>query len=117
MIQVKERRIYFAGDSGYGGFFGEIRRRLGRIDFAMLPIGAYEPRWFMHPIHMNPAEAVQAHLDLESARSVGMHFGTFRMTIEGIDAPLAALAEARLEQGVPRGQFDTLEFGGSLRID
>ena len=117
MIQVKERRIYFAGDSGYGGFFGEIRRRLGPIDLAMLPIGAYEPRWFMHPIHMNPAEAVQAHLDLQSPRSVGMHFGTFRMTIEGIDAPLAALAEARLEQRVPQGQFDTLDFGGSLRID
>ena len=117
MIQVGSRRIYFAGDSGYGEFFREIRRRLGPIDFAMLPIGAYEPRWFMRPIHMNPAEAVQAHLDLESPRSVGMHFGTFRMTIEGIDAPLVALDDARRANNLSPAQFDTLDFGASLRID
>ena len=117
MIQVGHRRLYFAGDSGYGDFFGEIRRRLGPIDFAMLPIGAYEPRWFMQPIHMNPAEAVQVHLDLESPRSVAMHYGTFRMTIEGIDAPLVALDEARRQHGVSADQFGTLDFGASLRID
>jgi len=117
MIQVNQRRIYFAGDSGYGGFFREIRHRLGPIDLAMLPIGAYEPRWFMHPIHMNPAEAVQAHLDLESPRSVGMHFGTFRMTIEGIDAPLVAFDEARRQHGVSPEHFNTLDFGGSIRVD
>lgn len=99
MIQVADKRIYFAGDSGYGDFFREVRRRLGAIDLALLPIGAYEPRWFMQPIHMNPAEAVQAHLDLESPRSIGMHFGTFRMTSEGIDAPLIALDEARRAKG------------------
>ena len=117
MIEVGERRLYFAGDSGYGNLFREIRQRLGPIDFAMLPIGAYEPRWFMHPIHMNPAEAVQAHLDIESPRSVAMHYGTFRMTIEGIDAPVIALDEARRANGVSASQFSTLDFGGSLRID
>lgn len=117
MIDVGGKRIYFAGDSGYGDFFSEIRRQLGPIDFAMLPIGAYEPRWFMHPIHMNPAEAVQAHLDLESPRTIGMHFGTFRMTSEGIDAPLIALDEARRANNVTPDQFRTLEFGASLRLD
>ena len=70
-------------------FFREIRQRLGPPDLALLPIGAYEPRWFMRAVHMNPAEAVQAHLDLESVESIGMHFGTFQLTTEGIDEPVA----------------------------
>jgi L-ascorbate metabolism protein UlaG (beta-lactamase superfamily) len=117
MLQVGERRIYFAGDSGYGDHFRDIRRRLGAIDLALLPIGAYEPRWFMQPIHMNPAEAVQAHLDLESPRSIGMHFGTFRMTIEGIDAPVVALDDARRANGLSPSQFTTLDWGESIRVD
>ena len=71
----------------------------------------------MQPIHMNPAEAVQAHLDLESPRSVGMHFGTFRMTIEGIDAPVMALDDARRANGLAPEQFTTLEWGESIRVD
>ena len=61
-------RIYFAGDTAYGPFFRDVRQRLGPIDLALLPIGAYEPRWFMRAVHMNPAEAVQAHLDLGARR-------------------------------------------------
>ncbi|HYM21624.1 MAG TPA: MBL fold metallo-hydrolase, partial [Vicinamibacterales bacterium] len=82
----------------------------------LLPIGAYEPRWFMHVVHMNPAEAMQAHLDLDAAQSVGMHFGTFQLTTEGIDDPLRALSQARTERGVPPDRFRTLEFGESLRL-
>ena len=78
-----ERRIFFAGDSGYGPHFRAVRRRLGPLTLAMLPIGAYEPRWFMKDIHMNPEDAVQAHLDLEAERSIGMHFGTFQLTAGG----------------------------------
>jgi L-ascorbate metabolism protein UlaG (beta-lactamase superfamily) len=91
MLEAERARMFFAGDTAYAPFFCEVRRRLGPIDLALLPIGAYEPRWFMQPVHMNPAEAVQAHLDLEASESVGMHFGTFPMTIEGIDEPLHAL--------------------------
>jgi L-ascorbate metabolism protein UlaG (beta-lactamase superfamily) len=109
-------RIFFAGDSAYGPFFEEIRRRLGPFDLALLPIGAYEPRWFMQPVHMNPAEAVQAHLDLQAATSIGMHFGTFPMTIEGIEAPLVALDAARRAHAVPPQTFRTLGFGQSLRL-
>ena len=117
LFPAGDRRIYFAGDTGYAGLFHEIRRTLGAIDLALLPVGAYEPRWFMQPIHMNPAEAVQAHIDLEVAVSVGMHFGTFQLTTEGLDEPLRALDQACRASGVPRSQFRTLEFGESMRLE
>jgi L-ascorbate metabolism protein UlaG (beta-lactamase superfamily) len=109
-------RILFAGDSAYAPFFRDIRQRLGPIDLALLPIGAYEPRWFMQAVHMNPAEAVQAHLDLEAPPSIGMHFGTFPMTIEGIDEPLRALEDACRAKNISPARFRTLGFGESLRL-
>jgi len=109
-------RIFFAGDTAYGPFFNDVARRLGPIDLALLPIGAYEPRWFMQTVHMNPADAVQAHLDVEAAESIGMHFGTFPMTAEGIDDPLRALEEARQAKNIPSSRFRTLGFGESHRI-
>jgi L-ascorbate metabolism protein UlaG (beta-lactamase superfamily) len=109
-------RIYFAGDTASAPFFRSIRQRLGSIDLALLPIGAYEPRWFMQAVHMNPAEAVQAHLDIEASQSVGMHFGTFQLTVEGIDEPLRALEAACREHAVPPAQFRTLPFGESLAL-
>ncbi len=111
------QRIFFAGDTAYAPFFRDIKQRLGRIDLALLPIGAYEPRWFMQAVHMNPAEAVQSHLDLEAAESVGMHFGTFQLTAEGIDEPLRALDDACTANDVPRSRFRTLGFGESLRLN
>jgi L-ascorbate metabolism protein UlaG (beta-lactamase superfamily) len=109
-------RTYFAGDTGYAPFFEHIRRRLGPPDLALLPIGAYEPRWFMRAVHMNPAEAVQAHLECGAARSVGMHFGTFQLTTEGIDEPLRALDQARGHHRIDESQFRTLGFGDSLTL-
>ena len=116
MLAVGRARIFFAGDTAYAPFFAEVRRRLGPIDLALLPIGAYEPRWFMQIVHMNPAEAVQAHLDLDASESIGMHFGTFQMTSEGIDEPLHALEEARRARDVPPTRFRTLPFGESVRV-
>ena len=110
-------RIYFAGDTAYAPFFRDVRQRLGPIDLALLPIGAYEPRWFMQAVHMNPAEAAQAHLDLEASESVGMHFGTFQMTTEGIDEPLRALDDACRARNIPLTSFRTLDFGESIRLD
>jgi L-ascorbate metabolism protein UlaG (beta-lactamase superfamily) len=109
-------RIYFAGDSAYGPFFRDIGQRLGPIDLALLPIGAYEPRWFMHVVHMNPAEAVQAHLDLGAPETIGIHFGTFQLTTERIDDPLRALEDARRGNNIPPSRFRTLGFGESLRL-
>src|SRR5262245_15301234 len=113
LVGAASVRIFFAGDTAYGGFFHDIRQRLGPIDVALLPIGAYEPRWFMRVVHMNPAEAVQAHLDLGAPQSIGMHFGTFQLTTEGIDAPIHALDEARRARDVPLSQFRVLDFGES----
>ena len=87
-------QIYFAGDSGYGPHFARVRERLGPIDVALLPIGAYAPRWFMQAQHMAPEEAVQAHRDLQAQRSLGIHFGTFQLTDEAIDDPPNALRAA-----------------------
>ena len=109
-------RIYFAGDSAYAPHFREVRLRLGPIDLALIPIGAYEPRWFMGAVHMNPAEAVQAHLDLGAPKSIGMHFGTFQLTNEGIDEPLRALDEARRANQIPEDRFSTLTPGESFSV-
>jgi L-ascorbate metabolism protein UlaG (beta-lactamase superfamily) len=116
VIRLGEKRIFFAGDSGYASHFTEIRERVGAPDLALLPIGAYEPRWFMKDIHMNPAEAVQAHLDLGATHSTAMHFGTFQLTLEGIDDPVIALGEALRTRGVPSDQFRAPEFGESFTL-
>jgi L-ascorbate metabolism protein UlaG (beta-lactamase superfamily) len=111
MIQNMGRHTYFGGDAGYSSHFAEIRRRLGSPDLALLGIGAYEPRWFMRPMHMNPVEAVKAHEDLGSKQSIGMHMGTFRMSTEAIDQPQEDLKMALLEAGIPEGKFLTLHEG------
>ena len=116
VIDIAGRRLYFAGDSGYGPHFRAIGQRFGPFDLALIPIGAYEPRWFMRDIHMNPEEAVQAHQDVGARRSLGMHFGTFQLTTEGIDEPVEALARAREAAGIGAQVFQTLEVGASFRL-
>ena len=109
--QEAGQRLFFAGDSGAGHHWAEIGQRLGPPDLALIPIGAYEPRSIMAAVHVNPAEAVAAHQALGAARSVGMHFGTFQLTDEAIDAPPTALAEARAAAGLADTAFVTLGFG------
>jgi L-ascorbate metabolism protein UlaG (beta-lactamase superfamily) len=113
IVRSDETLMYFTGDSGYSPDFRAIGERYPGIDVALLPIGAYEPRWFMRPLHMNPAEAVRAHQDLGARVSIAMHFGTFRLTDEGIDDPVRALQEARTEAGVGVAEFRVLDFGES----
>ncbi|KUJ47993.1 hypothetical protein EG812_13745 [Verrucosispora sp. FIM060022] len=86
------RRVFFAGDSAYGPYFTEIGQRCGPVDLALMPVGAYLPRWFMKPLHMNPAEAVRACGDLGAQRMATMHWGTFALSAE---APLEPLRQAR----------------------
>lgn len=93
------RRLYHAGDSGYGPHFAEIGRRFPGIDVAMLPIGAYAPRWFMRPVHMDPTESVRALGDLGAARLASMHWGTFALTREPLTEPLTWLRKAWREAG------------------
>lgn len=114
MITLKEHRIFFAGDTGYGPHFEEIKRRSGPIDLSLLPIGAYEPRWFMGYSHMNPADAVLAHRDLGTRLSVGIHFETFRLTDEGFSDPRQDLATALTQHQIPSSDFIVPEFGGTI---
>lgn len=87
VIASDENTYFFAGDTGYFHGFKEIGKRFGPIDVAMLPIGAYEPRWIMHYSHMNPAESYQAFLDLDARWMLPCHWGTFKLTDEPIDEP------------------------------
>lgn len=94
LLDSGRRRYYFAGDSGYFAGFAEVGRRFAPVDVALLPIGAYEPRWFMAYAHMNPAEAWRAFGDLGARWLVPMHWGTFDLTDEPIDLPPQDLAAA-----------------------
>lgn len=117
VLQHSGFRLLFAGDTAYSSDFGEIRRRLGPMDLSLLPIGAYEPRWFMRHVHATPEEAVQIHLDLESRRSVAMHWGTFILTDEPVEEPPRRLAHARRAAGLEEDEFLVLRHGATLRFD
>jgi L-ascorbate metabolism protein UlaG (beta-lactamase superfamily) len=117
MLRAGGRLVYFAGDSGYEeGLFTAVGSRCGAPDLALLPIGAYEPRWFMRQSHMNPAEAVRAHRDIGARRSVAMHWGTFQLTDEGREEPVRALSAAREAAGLDEDAFAVLEPGASTAV-
>ena len=86
-IKTEEKNIFHAGDTGYSDDFIEIRNRLGPVDFAMIPIGAYDPQWFMSYSHVNPEEALSIAKDLDAKKSIGMHWGTFILTDEPVLEP------------------------------
>ncbi len=100
VISGPSGNVYFAGDTGWGGHFADVGRRFGPIRLALLPIGAYLPRWFMHNAHIDPVEAVDAHLALKARTSVPMHYGTFRLSDEGIDDPIRDLQAAMKQKGL-----------------
>lgn len=113
-LETPDGGIYFAGDTGMTRYFATIRQHLGAPRIALLPIGAYEPRWFMQQQHMNPAEAVTAHQMLEAGRSIAIHFGTFNLADEGQHEPERALASARQQADVPADRFVVPAFGASV---
>ena len=119
VVEAPGGPIYFAADTGFGtgATFAEVRQRFGAPRLSLLPIGAYEPRWFMHPQHMNPDEAVKAHALLESRASIAIHHGTIQLTDEPIDAPVAALAEALAQHSVDPRQFLVPDAGETLDFD
>ena len=111
---------YFAGDTGYSPDFAQTRQHFagrqspalgGGFDLALLPVGAYEPRWFMQRQHVNPAEAVRMHQDLGARRSIGMHWGAFELTDEPLDQPPRDLQAARNAAGLAPGAFALLAVG------
>jgi L-ascorbate metabolism protein UlaG (beta-lactamase superfamily) len=113
VIETPAGRIYHVADSGYrnGHHFREARRQFGPLRLAVLPIGAYEPRWFMRNQHMNPEEAVQAMTDCGAELAVAHHFGTFPLADEAFDAPVQALAAARAAAGISAERFRTMKPG------
>ncbi|HXV90796.1 MAG TPA: MBL fold metallo-hydrolase [Gemmatimonadales bacterium] len=106
-IAAGGRRLYFGGDSGLHPEYGSIGERCGPFDVTLLPIGAYEPRWFMRPVHMNPEEAVEAYRALARSGNhatptfVAMHWGTFKLTDEPMDEPPRRLRAAWVAAGLP----------------
>ncbi len=108
VIESQERLVYFAGDTAFGRHFAQIREKFGPPHLALLPIGAYEPRWFMSPVHMTPDEAVRAHEILAARTSIVIHHGTFQLADEGIDTPkkqLIACAQHESFLVLKNGQF------------
>jgi len=111
VIQTADRMIYFAGDTAFSDHFARIRERFGSPRLALLPIGAYEPRWFMSPVHMGPEEAVQAHRILGARTSIAIHHGTFQLGEDGIDNPRRTLLACRPDDSfliLNNGQHATL---------
>jgi L-ascorbate metabolism protein UlaG (beta-lactamase superfamily) len=99
--------VFFAGDTGFDGGrpFRRVAERHGPLGLALLPIGAYEPRWFMADQHMNPADAVQGFKMLGARQALGYHWGTFKLTDEGVGRPLTDLAAALASEGVQPDRF------------
>jgi L-ascorbate metabolism protein UlaG (beta-lactamase superfamily) len=110
-------RFFFGGDFGYSPDLADVGRRFGGFDLAMLPIGAYEPRWFMSVMHANPEEAVRAQQDLRARYAVAMHWGTFRLTDELLDEPPRKLAEALAQAGVAPERFFVMKHGETRKLD
>ena len=113
VIETPAGRIYHVADSGYGdgSHFRSARERHGPFRLAVLPIGAYEPRWFMSEQHMNPEESVKAFRDCGAELALAHHYGTVQLTDEPIDAPVKALAAARVAAGIAPERFRVLQPG------
>jgi N-acyl-phosphatidylethanolamine-hydrolysing phospholipase D len=117
LASAEGRRVYFGGDSGYAPLFCEIAARTAPFDAVLLPIGAYEPRWFMQPAHMNPEEAVQAWVDLGARGAfVPTHWGTFRLSDEPPLEPPARLRAAWQDRRLPPAALRVLRHGETLRL-
>lgn len=115
LLDSGERRYYFAGDSGYYHGFAEIGRRFPGIDVAFVPIGAYEPRWFMRSQHVDPEEGYQAFLDLGARTMIPMHWGCFDLTDEPVDLAPKVLAEVLERRGADRERVRILAVGERWR--
>lgn len=117
VIEGGGMRIIHTGDLGYSRDARDIGERLGPFDLALIPIGAYAPRWFMKTMHVDPPEAVQVRGDLRAARAIGMHWGTFEdLTDEPMDEPPQRLAAARAAAGLATEDFDVMAIGETRPI-
>ncbi|MDB5478847.1 MAG: hypothetical protein JWM96_1342 [Alphaproteobacteria bacterium] len=115
VLEFPEDKLYFSGDTGYasGAIFKEIGKKYGPIRFAMIGIGAYRPRWFMQPSHIDPSEAVKIFQDIGAQHAIPMHFGTFPLSDEGRDEQVTDLNAALEKAGIPHEKFRALQAGKS----
>ena len=118
------KRAYFAGDTAYHPEFGAIGSRCGPFDLAMIPIGAYDPRWFMHVVHVDPEEAVQMYCDLIAPHAdcpqplaLGIHWGTFKLTDEAMDQPPRRTRARWREAGLSEDRLWIARFGETRRVN
>jgi N-acyl-phosphatidylethanolamine-hydrolysing phospholipase D len=117
VVEHPSLRFFFAGDTGYSRDFQDIAQRFGPIDLAAIPIGAYAPRWFMQAHHVNPAEAVQIHLDLKARYSLAIHWGTFDdLTDESLYDPPVLLRTALAGRAIDTADFWVLQHGESRSL-
>jgi L-ascorbate metabolism protein UlaG (beta-lactamase superfamily) len=116
-MEIAGLRAIHTGDLGLSRDTRDIGERLGPFDLALIPIGAYEPRWFMRTMHVNVPDALQVRTDLRAARAIGMHWGTFEgLTDEPLDEPPKVLARLRGEGGLPVEAFDVMRIGETRAI-
>lgn len=116
VIEGSRSRVYHAGDTAYFEGFAEIGRRFPTLDAALLPIGAYDPAWFMEKQHMNPEQAVQAFVDLGARAFVAMHWGTFKLTDEPLDEPPRRLRAEWERRGLPQAAMRIPAIGESIDL-
>jgi L-ascorbate metabolism protein UlaG (beta-lactamase superfamily) len=117
VLRAPQGVLYHAGDTAYGEHFGEIGRRVGAIDWAMLPIGAYAPRWFMRPQHMGPEEAGEGFLALGARKFFAMHWGTFKLTDEPVGEPPALLRAGWRSRGLDEGRLWIADVGEARPLE
>lgn len=115
VIETSGGKAYFAGDTGYGKHFAQVRERFPGLRLAVLPIGAYKPEWFMQPMHESPSQALQAQRDLGAQTAVAMHFGTFPLADDGVDEAPKELERLNAAQSVKQ-DFWVLGFGEGREV-
>lgn len=115
VIKSKKFKYFFVGDTGYSKDFKNIQKKFGEMDLSSIPIGAYEPRWFMKDSHCNVEEAIQIHKDVKSKKSIAMHWGTFQLTDEPMDEPIKLLNSFNKKNKL-NGEFIAIKHGETIEI-
>lgn len=117
LIEDGDWSVYYAGDTGYADHFAEIGAMFPRIDLALMPIGAYLPRWFMKEVHVDPEEALQAFQDLGAREFLAVHWGTFILAEEALHEPAEKIKALVAERGLDANRFHVLTVGQSISLD
>jgi L-ascorbate metabolism protein UlaG (beta-lactamase superfamily) len=116
MVQGPGGTVYIAGDTGFGAHFAEIRRRFGPVRLAVLPIGAFRPRWLMGQAHLSPEDAVRALQELQGGTGLAVHHGTFALADDGQDEPVEELVKAMARDQIGASRFWVLQAGEGREV-